>query len=107
MNANTKTWLKKGLVGLAVLVVGGLVYGYTSFAPLANTGTGLVAHQMCSCVHVSNRELEVCLGDRWPDMQTIQAEPIAVDGAPGIEATSVFGTRTAIYEPGFGCTLQD
>ncbi len=102
-----KLWIKYALVVLLLAVVGGLAYGYQSFAPLANTGTGLVAHQMCSCVHVSNRELDVCLDDRWPDMKTVMAEPVEVNGAPGMEATSIFGTRIAIYEPGFGCTLQD
>ena len=99
--------LKFVLVGLALVVVVGGIYGYQRFAPLINTGTGLVAHQMCSCVYVSNRELEACLDERWPDMQTIPAELIELNGKPGVQATSFISTRTATFETGFGCTLQD
>lgn len=102
-----KPWVKYVSALLIVLVLCGLGYGYVKFAPLANTGTGLVAHQMCSCVHVSNRPLDACLDDRWPNVETISAKQIEVDGVPGIEASSFITSRTATYEEGFGCTLQD
>jgi hypothetical protein len=101
------SWLKFGLIGLLIVLLAGGIYGYQRFVPLINTGTGLVAHQMCACVFVSHRDLAVCLDERWPDMQSIPAERIEFDGKPGIQATSFIATRTATFESGFGCTLQD
>lgn len=102
-----RPWVKYSLIGSLVVIVVGSAFAYRQFGPLINTGTGLVAHQVCNCLHVSNRELQACLDDRWPDMQTVPAEPIEINGQPAVRATSVISTRTATYEEGFGCTLQD
>jgi len=67
----------------------------------------MVAHQICSCLCVSKRELQSCLDDRWLNMQSIGAEPIQLDGVPAVEANGFIATRTASYEAGFGCTLQN
>lgn len=102
-----KPWIKYLCIAIVILLVSSLTYGYQKFSPLINTATGMVAHQICSCVHVSSRELQSCLDDRWPNMQSIWAEPTQFNGAPAVEATSFIATRTASYEAGFGCTLQD
>lgn len=102
-----KPWMKYALGGAALVILLGSVFAYRQFAPLINTGTGLVAHQMCSCVFVSNRELDVCLDDRWPDTQSISAEVIELDGVSGVQANGYISTRIATFESGFGCTLQD
>ena len=102
-----KPWMKYLSIALVILLVAGLAYGYERFAPLVMAGTGLVAHQICNCLHVSNRELQVCLDDRWPDTMSISAEPITVNGLPGVQSKGLIESRIALYEPGFGCTLQD
>ena len=102
-----KPWLKYLCIAIVILLVSSLTYGYQKFSPLIHTGTGMVAHQICSCLYVSKRELQSCLDDRWPNVQAIGAEPTQLAGAPAVEANGFIVTRTASYEPGFGCTLQD
>ena len=47
-----KKWIKYIGGGLLVVLVAGLIYGYQKHGHLIPTGTGLVAHQVCSCLYV-------------------------------------------------------
>lgn len=94
------------LVGLVVGVVAGALF-YREFRPQANLGAGYVAHQICSCVFVAERNYESCLPDLLPIMDTIRSEVVEVSGRHGVRGwIPALASRTALHTPGFGCALQ-
>tara|TARA_R110000782_G_scaffold130410_1_gene222093 strand:- start:2771 stop:3085 length:315 start_codon:yes stop_codon:yes gene_type:complete len=69
----------------------------------AKVATAYGAKQVCSCLHVAERDLDSCRGDFTTD---ISAVSIADDGA--VTRASVLGGLVgakARFEPGLGCTL--
>jgi CubicO group peptidase (beta-lactamase class C family) len=94
-------WLRVGLFGLAVVVVGGLWFVNREIAP---TGTGYYAKIMCSAVFVSGLEPERVEREELRPYWYLQAK---VDDSAGTVTARLFGMapRTAVYREGLGCTL--
>ena len=101
---STKRWMIAGgvVVGLAAAAAVG---GYFYVKPLAYVGTGYTAHRLCSCVFVSGRSEEDCMGDLGPS-------PVGIDHRVDAQAQTVvasiapLATSTATYHGATGCRLD-
>lgn len=101
-----KHWLLVIVVALAGVIVPGLIWSFQDQHRYARIATGYAAKQTCSCLHVSGRTLESCLGDFPEDAR--DNITIAQEGAI-VRASVLFGaiSASASYEEGFGCALLD
>ncbi|MEM7017342.1 MAG: hypothetical protein AAF512_08390 [Pseudomonadota bacterium] len=106
MQSKWKKWLKITGVLLLVLLVAAAIYAYLTIWPTIKVGTGYVAHQACSCVHIGGRTLESCLADIPESMSSISAEVVTEGGQKGVRASALFNENTAIHEAGYGCALK-
>lgn len=72
----------------------------------ARIATGFAAKQTCSCLHVSGRPLESCLGDFPEDAR--QQLSIS-DDANVTRASVLFGaiSAEARYDGAYGCVIQN
>jgi hypothetical protein len=95
-------WLAVGVAAAAVCA--GAVYGPPLYARV-RVGTGYLAKQMCSCVHVARRDFAACRRDMPASMDRLEVEPLP-DGS-GMRAR-LFGLaeRVATRDPAAGCTLE-
>jgi hypothetical protein len=96
-------------IGAAIAVLAGLgatTWNVKDDVAYAHIATGYAAKQTCSCVHVSGRALDSCIGD-FPEEARTQIT-IAQDGAI-TRASVLFGavSAQAQFEDGFGCTLTN
>ncbi len=101
--------MTKWIIGFVVWLVLVLVFGIAM--PRLNEITGIgaayVAKEVCSCMTLGGRDYAACRADLPQDMNfdRIQSEPLP-NGA-GVHAwVPYFAERTALAEPGRGCTLQ-
>ena len=96
------------LVLLGVIVVaggGGFVWLKQSvFGRRADLASGYVAHVVCSCRYVGNRDLKSCATDFEPGMEIVRMSDDPA--AKRITAwVPLLAKHTASYSPEFGCTL--
>lgn len=101
--------MRKWLLVAGVAVVGGAVAiaERLQLPTLIEIGPGYSAELTCSCVFVSGRTPESCIGDLDPlahKLVSISVEP----ANRSVEARAVgLVHRTARYRDGYGCTLED
>ena len=91
---------------LATLLAGGwLGLKYSSTGKRAGVGAGYVAHVVCSCRYVGNRDMASCMTDLEPGMEIVRATE---DSQRRRITASVplLASRTATYDPEFGCALD-
>lgn len=103
---SARTWW---LFGVALLIAVGLtlwLYLRTStLGQRAVIGTGYVAHVVCSCRYLGNRELASCLTDFEPGMEMVRVSDDA--GARRITAwVPLISRQTASYSADYGCMLD-
>ncbi len=94
-------------VALAVVLVLGIAAARVlpGLRQATGVGAGYVAHQMCSCIFVANRSYDSCRPDMLAVMKEIEVE--VMDDPSGVRAwVPMLSERVALYEEGFGCTLQ-
>src|SRR5262245_57996436 len=96
-----RRWLRIGLLVLAIVVLGGLIFVNRKIAP---TGTGYYAKIMCSAYFVSGLPQERIEREDLRPYWYLQAK---VDDSAGTVTSRLFGMapRTAVYREGLGCTL--
>jgi CubicO group peptidase (beta-lactamase class C family) len=96
-----RRWLRAGLLGSSLLVLGALVFVNYEIAP---TGTGYCAKIMCSAVFVSGLDPERVEQEELRPYWYVNSE---VDHSAGTVTARLFGMapRTAVYREGLGCTL--
>ena len=101
-----KRWIWIGVALAALAVLGATVWNLRDDVAYARIATGYAAKQTCSCVHVSGRALESCIGD-FPEEARAQIT-IAQTGAM-TRASVLFGaiSAQAQFEDGFGCSLTN
>jgi hypothetical protein len=94
-----------GAVGVAVVVVVGvMLHGMRA---RANVGAGYVAHQICSCVFVSERSHAACRDDLLPVMAPVESEIVDEPGRHGVRAgVTGLASRVAWHRPELGCMLD-
>jgi len=97
------------VAGAAVLaaLVGGGALAASGRAPLryAAVGTGYAAHVVCSCRYVGNRSLGSCKSDLEAGLEIVDVQ----DDVAARRITArvpLLSTRSASYDPQFGCTLD-
>lgn len=94
-----------GFVVWALLV--GATAGYVWGADRSYVGAGMVAKELCSCVHVGARSFDACRADlpALPGIGFVRAEPLP--GGDGVRAwVPGFDARVARAAPERGCTLE-
>lgn len=94
-----------GFVVWLVLVVGAALYSW--LGDRSHVGAGLVAKEVCSCVHVGGRGFDACRSDlmELPGLDRIAAAPLE-DGSGVRAGLPGFGERVARHAEGRGCTLE-
>lgn len=93
------------LVGVVLIVVAAVVV--RDLRAQANIGAGYVAHQVCSCVFVSERSHAACRGDLLPVMARVRSEILEEKTRRGVRAgVLALASRTAWHRPGLGCMLD-
>ncbi len=101
-----KRWIWIGGIGALAIGAGLLAWSFADDLAYAHIATGYAAKQTCSCVHVSGRPLEACLGD-FPEDARRQIK-VTQSGAH-TRASVLFGlvAADAEFEDGFGCALVE
>ncbi|GGI76353.1 hypothetical protein GCM10007973_11540 [Polymorphobacter multimanifer] len=93
---------------LAMCLLAGGWFGlkYSSTGKQAALGAGYIAHVVCSCRYVGNREMASCRTDFEAGTEIVRVED---DVARQTITASVplLAKRRAVYEPEFGCTLLE
>ncbi len=114
MNASTATtsmprltrrwwfWLVL-LAAVLVAIWGGLKFSSTG--KRAELAAGYLAHVVCSCRYVGNRDMPSCETDREPgtEIVTVTDDPARRQVTASVP---LLASRTARYDPEFGCALD-
>ena len=92
------------LIAAVVLAISGVVFLREPLRQV-DVGTGYVAKQMCSCVHLGQRNVASCRPDIPPSMDAIELE--ALPGGDGFQASvPLLSTSIARFAPANGCVLE-
>ncbi|NJW54665.1 serine hydrolase, partial [Salinimicrobium sp. CDJ15-91] len=98
--------MKKFLGYGLILLLLGIVVVAVIYYPRLNLITGFAAKNMCSCVFEAERDPETVteLDNNFDPVNLSETE---VDYKNFSASSTVFGLkkRTAVYNPGYGCTL--
>lgn len=98
-------WLT--LVAVIVVAGGGgwVTLKGSSLGRRADIGSGYVAHVVCSCRYVGNRDMKSCATDFEPGMEIVKMSDDPA--AKRITAwVPLLAKHTATYSPEFGCALD-
>lgn len=99
-----KRWIWAGVIVLAFALPLAAAWSLRGTFAYASIATGYAAKQTCSCLHVSERELESCLSDLPEDARG----NISITANENhVRASVLFGaiSAEAEYEDDYGCTL--
>jgi hypothetical protein len=101
-----RRWWVWGPVLLLLLITGvwlALKHGTTG--KRAEVASGYLAHVVCSCRFVGNRDMASCDTDREPGMEIVK---VTENSSKRSITASVpfFASRTATYDPEYGCALD-
>lgn len=93
---------------LALCLAAGGWFGlkHSSTGQRAELGAGYIAHVVCSCRYVGNRNMASCKTDFEAGAEIVQVE----DDTANMTVTAsvpLLAKRRARYEPEFGCTLLE
>jgi hypothetical protein len=101
-----KRWWVWGPVLLLSLLAGGwLALKTSSTGKQAELGAGYIAHVVCSCRYVGNRDMASCKTDFEPGTEIVQ---VSEDPERRQITASVpfLAKRTARFDPEYGCALD-
>lgn len=90
-------------IGAAALVAGLAWFGMKQ-AAFAHIAVGFAAKQTCSCLFVSGRTMQSCLGDFPEDSRSLLTIDPAGDRVRSSAALGLFSAEAA-YEDGLGCRI--
>lgn len=78
---------------------------YSTTGKRADLAAGYIAHVVCSCRYVGNRDMPSCETDREPGTEIVR---VTDDTARRRVTASVplLASRTARFDPEYGCTLD-
>lgn len=102
-----RTWIKRTLVIIIVLLGIGLIYGYFAFRPTGLVATGYTAKWICSSHFNSGVDPTVAQSE-LPDNPLVPILRTTVDTDAGVVKASLLGLyqQHAAYTDGLGCTLM-
>jgi len=94
-----------GVLLLSLLAGAWLGLKYSETGKTAEVGTGYVAHVVCSCRYVGNRDMASCETDLEPGMEivSIHDDP---EKRRVTASVPLLVRRTATYDPEYGCALD-
>jgi len=99
-------WLIWAPVLLLTLAAGGwLGLKYSTTGKRAALAAGYIAHVVCSCRYVGDRDMASCETDREPGTEIVTVE----DDTRNRTVTAsvpLLSRRTARFDPEYGCTLD-
>lgn len=91
-----------------IAIAGGAGYAALKASPLgrrADLASGYVAHVVCSCRYVGNRDMKSCATDLEPGMEIVKmSDDPAARRITGWVPLMV--KHTATYSPEYGCALD-
>jgi hypothetical protein len=94
-----------GVLLLTLMVGGWLGLKYSVIGKRAAVGSGYVAHVVCSCRYVGNRDAASCATDLEPGMEIVRITDDPVERRV-TASVPLLGSRTATYDPEYGCSLD-
>lgn len=104
--APLRRWYVWGPLLLLTLLAGAwLGLKTSSTGKRAELGAGYIAHVVCSCRYVGNRDMASCKTDFEPGTEIVDV----VDDTEARRITAsvpLLASRTAQYDPEYGCTLD-
>ncbi len=93
---------------VSIAIVGGLGWVWleqSSWGRRADLASGYVAHVVCSCRYVGNRDMKSCATDFEPGMEMVKMKDDPA--AKRITAwVPLLAKHTATYTPAYGCALD-
>jgi hypothetical protein len=103
--AFSRWWIWAPVLLLSLLAGGWLALKTSSTGKRAELGAGYIAHVVCSCRYVGNRDMASCRTDFEPGTEIVSVND---DPAARTVTASVplFAKRTARFDPEYGCTLD-
>ena len=103
---SARSWWVLGLVLAVVAGMCAVLYVRThKYGQQAVIATGYVAHVVCSCRYLGNRDMASCKTDFEPGMEIVRVSEDAA--ARRITATvPLLSRQSASFSPEYGCTLE-
>ena len=101
-----KRWIWIGALGALALAAGLLAWSFADDLAYAHIATGYAAKQTCSCVHVSGRSFEACIGD-FPEGAREQIKVTQEGTRTRASVLSGLVAAEAEFEDGFGCKIVE
>ncbi len=96
-------WAPLLLLAAAIAVWAGLKF--TTTGKRAELGAGYVAHVVCSCRYVGNRDMASCKTDFEPGTEIVSVTENA-EKRSITASVPLLARRTATYDPEYGCALD-
>lgn len=103
-----KRWLGIVVLAVVLVVVVGGGWAARDQVAFAHIATGYAAKQLCSCVHVSGRELEACVAD-YPE-EARDNITVSEEDNGNYRASVFFGaisSEATFDSEEFGCRIVD
>lgn len=100
-----RRWWVWGPLLLTLLAGGWLGLKYSSTGKRAELGAGYLAHVVCSCRYVGNRDMASCETDREPGTEIVRIEDDTAKRRI-IASVPLLARRSATYDPEYGCALD-
>ena len=101
-----RNWWLIAVVVIVVAAVGGWAWlKQSTNGRRADLAAGYVAHVVCSCRYVGNRDMKSCATDFEPGMEIVKM----ADDTQARRITAwvpLLAKHTATYSPEYGCTLD-
>ncbi len=100
--------IKKILLGILVILIGGFSYAYLTYFPQIPAANGYVAKTMCSCTFISGRSQESIQNEDLGE-SPFHLTSTEIDHENQSVTTSMYGMapRTAVFRGDVGCILLD
>lgn len=97
-----KKFVKIVLLSLLAILFVSILAVFITFPPIM---AGMAAKTVCSCVYVSDRNVESVRQKELQVFPGLASADIEIDKDSTVRATVLFSTAEAIYRKGLGCTL--
>lgn len=115
MNASTATdpdrpsrrrwWLWAPVILVLVALAAWGLLKTTTTGKRADLAAGYIAHVVCSCRYVGNRDMASCRTDFEPGTEIVRVAD-DTDARTVTASVPLLARRTARFDPEYGCTLD-
>lgn len=104
INSKRRWLLWAPVLALSLLAGGWFGLKHSSVGKQAELGAGYIAHVVCSCRYVGNRDMASCRTDFEAGTEIVRVEDDE-NKMTIIASVPLLARREARYDPEFGCTL--